>query len=312
MVVPPGPHSYMASSMWGSGHIPSNSRPSAPPLNSGTAAAGVRARANRVQNMTNRTVPAHHPQSGAQTAPKHADNGLESSWWGNTSAASQVLASSVISVGSRSGAVGLEGGSTGGESATTKQLMRLMDSLKTLGDENTNLLREVEEAEAARTEAKATRDQMKRFKAEYGKRFAALKAALEKFRKEHPESTNGNSNINPVNTRYVLGGYISCYHRCHFILSSLQFLTVLLTTEQRVCSFCICIGPATTAGTVNSKTDLRPEKGKGGEQEERRGSSQVREFLSRGESTQRTKGSPAPRGNPSTPAISSIPGSSLN
>jgi hypothetical protein len=80
-----------------------------------------------------------------------------------------------------------------------------MDSLKTLGDENATLLREVEDAEAARVEAKAAREEMKRFKTEYGKRFSALKAALEKFRQEQPHGDSGGSNngdgANPVNTR---------------------------------------------------------------------------------------------------------------
>ena len=89
-------------------------------------------------------------------------------------------------------------------SANTKQLMRLMDALKTLGDENANLLREVEEAEAARMEAKAAKEQMARFKVEYGRRFENLKAALEKFRKGHPEQEQNNSNEpNPVTNRYV-------------------------------------------------------------------------------------------------------------
>ena len=77
-----------------------------------------------------------------------------------------------------------------------------MDSLKTLGDENAALLREVEEAEVARQEAKAAREQMKRFKAEYGKRFSALKAALEKFRQEHPQGNSSDSD--PVASRYAV------------------------------------------------------------------------------------------------------------
>ena len=245
MVVPPGSNSYMSSSMWGSGHIPANSnnlnaasssanhRPpsvigAGPAPNSGTA--GVRARANRVQNVlgtsvtpANRAVPVqqHNPHSVLHpvvntSAPRNTNPGLESSWWGNAStSASQVLASSVTSLGSRSGLIQLEGGGGGehhhghrasSQTANTKQVMRLMDSLKTLGEENAALLREVEDAEAARMEAKAAREEMKRFKNVYGKRFAALRAALDKFRKDH--GGGGGSSNNPVNSRYVLG---SCH-----------------------------------------------------------------------------------------------------
>jgi hypothetical protein len=207
MVLPSGSNSYMSSSMWGSGHMPSNPRPVAQPKapqpnNIGTA--GVRARANRVQNMLEASATpvnrhSHPPQIVAQPATKNAA-GLESSWWGNASTTSQVLASSVISLGSRTGVEGGHmGDAHGGQPANNKQLMRLMDSMKTLGDENAALLREVEELEAARHEAKTTRSEMKKFKAEYGKRFSALKSALEKFRQEHPQEKGNRAN--PVKTR---------------------------------------------------------------------------------------------------------------
>jgi hypothetical protein len=78
-----------------------------------------------------------------------------------------------------------------------------MDSLKTLGDENAALLREVQGANAARLEAKATRQEMKQFKEEYGKRFASLKEALETFRQGYPgssanEPNRAGANNNPV------------------------------------------------------------------------------------------------------------------
>ena len=78
--------------------------------------------------------------------------------------------------------------------ANTKQLMRLLDSLKTLGEENASLMREVEDAQKARLEAKAAREAMKQFKEEYSKRFATLKAALEKFRSEYPDNARGGGN----------------------------------------------------------------------------------------------------------------------
>lgn len=203
MVVPPGSSSYMASSIWGSSHVPTNPRQ---PGNNHQGTAGVRARANRVQNIleassTPATRPVSHPpQIGhTQNASNRNTSGLESSWWGNTNTTSQILTSSVMSLGVR----GIEGGpsndlSGGHSTENTKQIMRLMDSLKTLGDENAVLLREVEELEAARTEAKSARETMKRFKFEYGQRFASLKKALEKFRQENPGGKNHTNG--PVNT----------------------------------------------------------------------------------------------------------------
>jgi len=194
MVVPPGSSSYMASSMWGSGQVPNSARQPTVSSNNQQGTAGVRARANRVQNMLEASTaptgrPHHHqPQIvSAQTTSNKNTSGLESSWWGNAGNASQILTSSVMSLGN--GRTGIEGGAStevmgGQSSANTKQIMRLMDSLKTLGDENAVLLREVEELEVARSEAKAARESMKRFKTEYGKRFSSLKKALEKFRQD--------------------------------------------------------------------------------------------------------------------------------
>ena len=204
MMVPPG-SSYVSSSLWASG-IANNPRHSLPAQQKlGTA--GARARANRIQNILGastsitpaiRQVPTSPPKN-----PHGGAAGLESSWWGTSSGtASQALSSSILSMGgSRLGAPVVVSEHLAGQPANTKQLMRLLDSIKTLGDENAALLREVEDAEAARAEAKATREQMRRFKAEYGKRFAALKSALEKFRKSYPEQ-NANEN-NPVTSRYV-------------------------------------------------------------------------------------------------------------
>jgi hypothetical protein len=181
MVVPPGSNSYMSSSMV-LGGAPSTPRPSSSNRATGTTA---RARPNRVQNImdASMTRPAKGTLVPASMGSGSGGGGLESSWWGN---ASQVLSSSVSG----------EPQATG--SAPTKQLMRLMDSLKTLGDENASLLRQVEDAEAARAEAKAAKVEMHRFRDVYTKRFEALKAALEKFRKGYPDATTGGSVGNPV------------------------------------------------------------------------------------------------------------------
>jgi len=188
-MVVPGSSSYMSSTMWGSGHAPNNARQTTVPTNNPQQ--GIRARANRVQNMLEATTcttatsrPPNHqlPTGTTQTINSKNTSGLESSWWGNASTTSHVLTSSVNGQSS---------------SANTKQIMRLMDSLKTLGDENAVLLREVEELEVARSEANAARETMKRFKTEYGKRFSSLKKALEKFREDR--NSNGSTPVSTSN-----------------------------------------------------------------------------------------------------------------
>lgn len=200
MVVPPGSNSYMSSSMWGNNPVPNTTRhPLYPPSNN---TAGVRARANRVQTMLEASTAqvnrqAYYPQP-ATTTPSKNTSGLESSWWGNNSTTSQVLTSSVISLGSRI-VDGNHGDMPEGQPTNTKQLMRLMDSLKTLGDENAALLREVEEAEAARLEAKAAREEMRKFREEYNTRLTKLKAALKTYAQEYPP-VNGTAN-HPIESR---------------------------------------------------------------------------------------------------------------
>jgi len=237
MVVPPGSQSYMSSSnMWAPSTGPSNPVNSANASSRGSgkqrANAAPRARANRVQNILEAS--SQHPRSTSQAQVGHPQQqlaphsqqqqynipganpkahavappatGLESSWWGTSSTTSQVLTSSVISLGASSirGGSGGDGGvgsSDANSSANTKQLMRLMDALKTLTEENADLLRKAEEAEASRMEAKAAKEQMAKFKSEYGKRFAHLRAALDKFRRENADNTGGNGEPNPVINR---------------------------------------------------------------------------------------------------------------
>ena len=205
MVVPPGSsNSYMSSStMWSA---PNRNTPAPPPA-AGTA--GVRARANRVQNILEASAsrPSHAPLPHNATATSNTNLGLESSWWGTSSAASQALTSSVISLASSTVQDGHHTHSSHQQqhhnpANNTKQLMRLMDSLKTLGDENAALLREVEQAEAARLQAKVAQDEMRRFREEYSKRFASLRAALKRFREENPTSAtrheSAGNDANPV------------------------------------------------------------------------------------------------------------------
>ena len=90
----------------------------------------------------------------------------------------------------------------------------------------------MEEAEAARHEAKAAKEQMAKFKLEYGKRFEHLKAALKKFRENNPETSGGEANL--VTSRYVCfsrsavvilrkpPAYNSCFSLCFSCIFSFQ------------------------------------------------------------------------------------------
>ncbi|GKZ01153.1 hypothetical protein MPSEU_001066700 [Mayamaea pseudoterrestris] len=166
-----------------------------------TGTTNARARANRVQTILDATTTAARPlvapaplQQSATGRSMQLNNqngsGLESSWLGSN--ASHMLASSIISMGT---SVGGRNHISSPGSANSKQLLRLMDSLKTLGDENAALLREVQDAEKARKEAYAAKEQMRRFKNEYAKKFGALKEALENVRKNHAANADAS---NPV------------------------------------------------------------------------------------------------------------------
>jgi hypothetical protein len=194
MVIPPGSQYHSLSSSTRNPAPAPRAVPNRPAVGASTA----RARANRVQTRLEASVtrPATHVSTVPPPGPPFSKNqSLESSWWGSSVAASQVLTSSVVSLAS-----GMGGGPStdavspsGNQPANTKQLMRLMDSLKALGDENAALMREVEGAEAARTEAKVVKQQMQHFKEEYRLRFDKLKETLERFRKG--QTSHG---LNPV------------------------------------------------------------------------------------------------------------------
>lgn len=232
MVVPSGSNSYMSSSViWGNAvTTPSSVQIPARNASNNYQPLGPRARANRVQSLGARQqtgsaqvqqlqqqnasqyqqliLPPPSSKSTSHAAQPQANGfhggggGLESSWWGNSStSASQILSSSVISLVAAEG----QGGNGGvvsnhnGSSNNTKQLLRLMDSMKTLGEENAALLREVEDAEAARNEARAVKEQMRQFKEEYAQKFASLKKYLDKFR-----NSNGEGMSNAVLTSEYL------------------------------------------------------------------------------------------------------------
>jgi predicted phage gp36 major capsid-like protein len=96
-----------------------------------------------------------------------------------------------------------------------------MDCLKTLGDENAVLLRQVEELESARAEKTAAREEMRKFKEEYKRRLDKLKEALKKYAQEYPKHVDGTSE-HPVATRYE----IDCTRfRSQSLLPGLTFTT---------------------------------------------------------------------------------------
>lgn len=213
-------NSYMSSSiMWTPAgqqqHPQRNNNHTNPKNHSGSST--VKAR-NRVQNIleasNSRPQQQQSPQQQIVTSvptSKTTTHSLDSSWWGNSSVAtSQGLTSSVISLAS--GVGGDHGASRPAtasssninELANTKQLMRLMDSLKTLGDENASLLRQVEDAEAARTEAKVAREEMERFRKDYERKFATMKEAIIKSHREQQHKHGGQQQLNVVsNSEFI-------------------------------------------------------------------------------------------------------------
>ncbi len=149
--------------------------------------------ATNVRNPQQATTQTPLPAKSTAPQPKEENNSaLEASWWGGGTGSmmSSVLASSAINTAVASSQRNPQSSSTTPmshhrESANTKQLMQLMDSLNRLGNENAQLMRELEEANAARAEAKAAKEMMEHFKAEYAQRFTKVKEALEKYPKQH-------------------------------------------------------------------------------------------------------------------------------
>jgi hypothetical protein len=209
-MVVPGASSYMSSSvMWSSPGSVSSRQNQHQHHHHSTIPLNGRARANRVQTMLDASTsgfqrlpnvgshsslhqnPIHSNQSLMSPKIQQNQNGLESSWWGGSSvlaASTASLSNSMVGVQPN---VGNQAHYTASSQANTKQLMRLLDSLKTLGDENASLLREVEEAKKARLEAKAARAEVNRFKEEYNRRFATLKAALQKSNQMTDQTSPG-------------------------------------------------------------------------------------------------------------------------
>jgi hypothetical protein len=68
--------------------------------------------------------------------------------------------------------------------------VRLLHSIKRLGDENANLLQRVEYLQGLETQNKALQRQMDLFKHEYKNRFFKLKAYLKSFSESYPSAQN--------------------------------------------------------------------------------------------------------------------------
>ena len=207
-----GGSSFVSSSMmWGGRNAHTN----------GHAHGNGRARANRVQTILGASSAGMHksPSVGNHQQlhqPHHFTNniqntkhhpGLESSWWGQASAlASSTTSLSNSMVGVRSANIGsnhMHSNGAGASPTNTKQLMRLLDSLKTLGDENTSLLKEVDDAKKARIEVKAAREAMKTFQEEYNHKFNHLRAALSEFRAMYPDQKGRPGNNIVSKSNYV-------------------------------------------------------------------------------------------------------------
>lgn len=189
--------------------------------------AGVRSRANHLQSFLggNRQQPStqqsHSPAVEAKAAasppPSHqqglqitpGNTSLDQSWWGGGQGS--ILASSAISAAAASNSQrSLPPNSSGSDnqshrqqqtSTNAKQLMQLMDSLNRLGNENAQLMREVEDARAARAEAKAAKDMMAKFKAEYAQRFGKVKEALKRCPGPPPGAAAGDHPV--ANSAYM-------------------------------------------------------------------------------------------------------------
>jgi len=207
MVVPTGSGaSFMSSSsMWTSGILNGGGGSAKPPSN---GRANPRSRANHLQSFQGNKQASSTSSQRPQIAA-----GLDQSWWGGGQAS--ILASSAIATAASNPSTQDQPSNTSespngtsdpssstnqaSSSTNTKQLMQLMDSLNRLGNENAQLMREVEDAKAARAEAKAAKEMMSKFKNEYSSRFNKVKEALTKY----PQNNNAASGDNPVVNRYV-------------------------------------------------------------------------------------------------------------
>ncbi|KAL7450553.1 hypothetical protein ACHAWC_005027 [Mediolabrus comicus] len=131
----------------------------------------------------------HQQHQGVQITPNAA---LDQSWWGGGGGQGSILATTAVASNQRTQQQTL-GSNQANASTNAKQLMQLMDSLNRLGNENAQLMREVEEAKAARAETEAAKQMMAQFKTDYNQRFIKVKEALEKYKHASGDNPVGNS-----------------------------------------------------------------------------------------------------------------------
>ncbi len=83
------------------------------------------------------------------------------------------------------------GGFLGGVEAVQQgEVMRLLGCMKTLGDENAVLIKQVEESARVRQESERVRREMAEFTEKYARNFKELRIALEEFRQKYPHDAN--------------------------------------------------------------------------------------------------------------------------
>ena len=137
----------------------------------------------------------------ASRVTESAGTNLSSSSRNSSSAAGGLV--SVIPSSSSSGGGGGGGSGAGGaggflegvEAMQQGEVMRLLGCMKTLGDENALLIKQVEDGGRVRQENERLRREMGEFQEQYAKRFRDLRAALEDFRRKYPSESNPTNHV---------------------------------------------------------------------------------------------------------------------
>ncbi|KAM3576682.1 hypothetical protein VYU27_001485 [Nannochloropsis oceanica] len=103
--------------------------------------------------------------------------------------------SSSSTAGGGSGGRGGVGFLEGVEAMQQDEVMRLLGCMKTLGDENAMLIKQVEDGGRVRQENERLRREMGEFQEQYAKKFRDLRSALEEFRRKYPSENNPTNHV---------------------------------------------------------------------------------------------------------------------